>query len=401
MKPEVFASAMRRGNAVRIRMAIGAAAILVVVLCALSAPTIAASLQQQLASAAILSWALNGVLFLAVLWVLLALKGTANKSHDLLSHLRQAARLIAAAPVDMVIREKSLRLVGLSDGMRRFSDIVIRNGWARPEHIDLGFLSGAEKDQIQVPPEVAVIVREFQAAVATGEPRSYDYSQELPGAAGIRAAIQAQIFPLFGAEDQVIGVFAKGMYFLGHSQSLEDSASARGRAERINDMKTRFLAAVSRDVRNPLNAMAGLLEMASLDAAMPRQSKEMLATVRLSTRSLLQLIPSIVDTRRMETGDLACARVSHSLRRVVADVVALFAPSAYEKGISLTLEVAPGVAASHMADAQGLNQLLNNFLSNAIRFTERGRRPDTSGRHPGGRWPAMGLAVGHRYRQRH
>ncbi|MBD9475375.1 response regulator [Achromobacter sp. ACM01] len=372
MKPEVFASAIRRGNAVRIRMAIGAAAILVVVLCALSAPTIAASLQQQLASAAILSWALNGVLFLAVLWVLLALKGTANKSHDLLAHLRQAARLIAAAPVDMVIREKSLRLVGLSDGMRRFSDIVIRNGWARPEHIDLGFLSGAEKDQIQVPPEVAVIVREFQAAVATGEPRSYDYSQELPGAAGIRAAIQAQIFPLFGAEDQVIGVFAKGMYFLGHSQSLEDSASARGRAERINDMKTRFLAAVSRDVRNPLNAMAGLLEMASLDAAMPRQSKEMLATVRLSTRSLLQLIPSIVDTRRMETGDLACARVSHSLRRVVADVVALFAPSAYEKGISLTLEVAPGVAASHMADAQGLNQLLNNFLSNAIRFTERG-----------------------------
>ena len=364
---------MQRSGVVRTRMAVGAAAILIVLLCALSAPMIAASVQRQLASAAIPSWALNGVLFVAVLWAGLTLKrGAAKKSHDPLSHLRQVARLIAAAPVEMVIREKSLRLVGQSIGMQRFADIVIKNGWARPEYIDLGFLSGAEKDQIPLPPEIAIAVRVFRAAVATGEACSYDYSYELPEAAGIRVAIQAQVFPLRDAEDQVIGVFAAGMYFLGHSQSLDDSASAHRRAERINDMKTRFLAAVSRDVRNPLNAMAGLLEMASVDSAMPRQSKEMLASLRSSTRSLLQLIPSIVDIRRMETGDLACERMSISLRRVAADVVALFAPSAYEKGISLTLEVAPGVAASHVTDAQGLNQLLNNFLSNAIRFTQRG-----------------------------
>ncbi len=363
---------MQRSGVVRTRMAVGAAAILIVLICALGAPMIAASLQQQLASAAILSWALNGVLFLAVLWAGLALKRTAKKSHNPLWHLKQAARLIAASPVDMVIREKSLRLVGQSAGMQRFADIAIRNGWARPEYVDLGFLSGPAQDQIPLTPELTAIVREFEAAVASGEPRAYDFGHELTGAAGVTAAIQARVFPLRSAEDQVIGLLATGMYFLGHSQPLDDSASARRRAERINDMKTRFLAAVSRDVRNPLNAMAGLLEMASLDAAMPRQSKEMLATVRSSTRSLLQLIPSIVDTRRMETGDLACERMSVSLRRVAADVVALFAPSAYEKGISLTLEVAPGVAASHLTDAQGLNQLLNNFLSNAIRFTERG-----------------------------
>ncbi len=363
---------MQRSGVVRARMAVGAAAILIVLICALGAPMIAASLQQQLASAAILSWALNGVLFVAVLWAGVALKRAAIKNPDPLLRLRQAARLIAAAPVDMTIREKSLRLVGGSAGMQRFADILIRNGWARPEYVDLGFLSGAEKDQIPLPPELALIVREFEAAVASGEPRAYDFGHELAGAAGVRAAIQARVFPLRGAEDQVIGLFAMGMYFLGHSQPLDDSASARSRAERINDMKTRFLAAVSRDVRNPLNAMAGLLEMASVDSAMPRQSKEMLATVRSSTQSLLHLIPSIVDTRRMETGDLACVRMSVSLRRVAADVVALFAPSAYEKGISLTLEVAPGVAASHWTNAQGLNQLLNNFLSNAIRFTERG-----------------------------
>lgn len=362
---------MQRSGVVRIWMAVGAAAILII-LCALGAPMAATFLRQQLASAAMLSWVLNGVLFLAVLWAGLVLKRAAKKNQDPLSHLRQAARLIAAAPVDMTIREKSLRLVGSSAGMKRFADILIRNGWARPEHIDLGFLSGAKKDQIPLPPEFAAIVQEFQAAVASGEPRAYDFGHELVGLAGVMVAIQARVFPLRGAEDQVIGLLNVGMYFLGHSQSLDDSASARHRAERINDMKTRFLAAVSRDVRNPLNATAGLLEMASVDAAMSRQSKEMLATVRSSTQSLLQLIPSIVDTRRMETGDLACVRMSVSLRRVAADVVALFAPSAYEKGISLTLEVAPEVAASHFTNAQGLNQLLNNFLSNAIRFTERG-----------------------------
>jgi two-component system sensor histidine kinase EvgS len=372
MKPEVLASAMQRGGIVRTRLAVGAAAILIVLTGALGAPTIAASLQEQFASAAILSWVLNGALLLALLWAGLALKSATRESRDPLWQLRQAARLIAAAPVDMAIREKSLRLVGLSTGMQSIADILIRNGWIRPEYLDLGFLSGAEKDQIPVSPELALILREFQAAVASGEPRTYDFGHELMGVAGVKVPIQARVFPLRGAEDQVIGLLSMGMYFLGHSQSLDDSVSARRRAERINDMKTRFLSAVSRDVRNPLNAMAGLLEMASADSAMPRQSKEMLVTVCSSTQSLLQLIPAIVDTRRMETGDLACVRMAVSLRRVAADVVALFAPSAYEKGISLTLEVAPGVAARHWTNAQGLNQLLNNFLSNAIRFTERG-----------------------------
>jgi two-component system sensor histidine kinase EvgS len=372
MKPEVLASAMQRGGIVRTRLAVGAAAILIVLTGALGAPTIAASLQEQFASAAILSWVLNGALLLALLWAGLALKSATRESRDPLWQLRQAARLIAAAPVDMAIREKSLRLVGLSTGMQSIADILIRNGWIRPEYLDLGFLSGAEKDQIPVSPELALILREFQAAVASGEPRTYDFGHELMGVAGVKVPIQARVFPLRGAEDQVIGLLSMGMYFLGHSQSLDDSVSARRRAERINDMKTRFLSAVSRDVRNPLNAMAGLLEMASADSAMPRQSKEMLVTVCSSTQSLLQLIPAIVDTRRMETGDLACVRMAVSLRRVAADVVAGFAPRADENGISLTLEVAPGVAASHWTNAQGLNQLLNNFLSNAIRFTERG-----------------------------
>jgi len=285
--------------------------------------------------------------------------------------LKQAASLIAAAPVDMGVREKSLRLVGPSAGLQRFADIVIRNGWARPEHIDMAFLSDGKKDRISMPPNLAAIVSEYRAAVASGEPRGYDFSYKVE-AVGIKAPHQAWVFPLRGTDDQVIGMLSVGMYFLGHGQSLDDSAGAHRRAGRINAMKTRFLAAVSRDVRNPLNAMAGLLEMAALDSATPRQSKEMLATVRSSAQSLLRLLPSIVDTRRMETGDLLCTQAPISLRRVAADVVALFAPSAYEKGISLTLEVAPEVAASHLTDAQGVNQLLNNFLSNAIRYTERG-----------------------------
>lgn len=361
---------MQRSGGVRTRMTVVAAAILLI-LFAFGAPIIAGSLQQQFASAATWSWALNGALLLALLSAGLVLRRTAVKDRDPMRRLKQVANLIAAAPVDMGVREKSLRLVGPSAGLQRFADIVIRNGWARPEYLDMAFLSGDEKDRIPMPPNLAAMVSEFQAAVASGEPRAYDFSHKVE-AVGIKAVHQAWVFPLRGADDQVIGMLSVGMYLLGHGQSLDDSASAHRRAERINDMKTRFLAAVSRDVRNPLNAMAGLLEMASLDPATPRQSREMLATVRSSAQSLLQLLPSIVDTRSMETGDLLCTHAPISLRRVAADVVALFAPSAYEKGISLTLEVAPEVAASHLTDAQGVNQLLNNFLSNAIRYTARG-----------------------------
>lgn len=349
-------------------MSVVAAAILIA-LFGFGAPIIAGSLQQQLASAATWSWALNGALLLGLLSAGLVMRRAVMKSRDPLRRLQQVARLIAAAPVDMGVREKSLRLVGLSAGLQRFADIVVTNGWTRPEHFTL--LSAGEKDPFPLPPEVAVMAREFQAAMASGEQRAFDFNLEVQRV-GVKARHQAWVFPLRGADHQVIGMLSQGLYFLGHGQALDDSVSAHSRAERINDMKTRFLAAVSRDVRNPLNAMAGLLEMAALDPATPRQSKEMLAAVRSSAQSLLRLLPSIVDTHGIERGDLLCTNAPVSLRRVAADVVALFAPSAYEKGISLTLEVAPEVAASHLLDAQGLNQLLNNFLSNAIRHTARG-----------------------------
>lgn len=370
MKPEAIASAMRRSGVVRTRTAAGAAAILMGV-GALAAPMVAASLQQRLESAASLSWALNGVLLLALLLAGLVLRNASIKDRDPQRSLRQAGDLIAAAPVDISVRDRSLRLVASSAGMQRFADIVIRNGWMKPEHIDLEFLSRGDKDRIPMPASVAAVVREYRAAVATGEPCSFDFNDDLEQA-GIKAPFQGQLTPLRGADGEVIGVMSVGMYFLGHSQSLDDSAVAYRRAERVNDTKTRFLTAVSHDVRNPLNAMAGLLEMTSLDSATSPQSKEMLTTVLSSAQSLLQLIPSLIDTGRMEAGELQCARAPSSLRRVAADVAALFAPSAYQKGISLTLEVAPGVATSHLTDGQGLNQLLNNFLSNAIRFTERG-----------------------------
>ncbi|HEY9270362.1 ATP-binding protein [Achromobacter sp.] len=370
MKPEAIASAMPRNGVVRTRTAVAAAAIFMGI-CALTAPMVAASLEQRLASAASLSWALNGVLFLALLLTGLALRNAAIKDRDPQRCLEQVGRLIAAAPVDITVRDKSLRMVASSAGMQRFVDIVVQNGWVRPEFIDLEFLSRDEKDQIPMPASVAAVVREYQTAVATGAARSYDFNHEVE-AVGIKAPYAGRVTPLLGVHGEVIGMVSAGMYFLGHSQSLDDSAAARGRAERVNDTKTRFLAAVSRDVRNPLNVMAGLLEMATFDSSTPRQSKEMLATVRSSAQSLLHLLPSIVDTHSMETGDLQCTNTVISLRSVAADVVALFAPSAYEKGIGLTLEVAPEVAASHLTDAQGVNQLLNNFLSNAIRHTTRG-----------------------------
>ena len=369
MKPEVLANAMQRSGVVRTRIAVGTAAILIA-LCAYGAPIVAERLQPH-AAATSWSWVLSGVLFLALLSAGGVLRRAARKDRDPLRRLKQVGRLIAAAPVDITVRDKSLRMVASSAGMQRFVDITVRNGWVRPEFIDLEFLSRDEKDQLPMPASVAALVREYQTAMATGAARSYDFYNEVE-TVGIKAPYGGRVTPLFGVHGAVIGMISKGMYFLGHSQSLDDSAAARGRAERVNDTKTRFLAAVSRDVRNPLNAMAGLLEMALCDAATPRQSKEMLATVRSSAQSLLQLLPSIVDIRGMETGDLPCTSAPISLRRVAADVVALFAPSAYEKGISLTLEVAPEVAACHLTDAKGVSQLLNNFLSNAIRYTARG-----------------------------
>jgi signal transduction histidine kinase/CheY-like chemotaxis protein len=152
---------------------------------------------------------------------------------------------------------------------------------------------------------------------------------------------------------------------------LADLHGAKDAAEAANRAKSAFLATISHEIRTPMNAILGLLELLSY-SPLDEEQRETVALLRDSSGSLLRLIDDILDFSKIEAGKLEIRCEPIRLRDVVDDVAQIFGGVASAKGLTLVSSVAAQVPEHVSADALRLRQVLSNFLSNAVKFTERG-----------------------------
>ncbi len=164
---------------------------------------------------------------------------------------------------------------------------------------------------------------------------------------------------------------------------VKAAGEARVRAETSAHAKSRFLAAVSHEVRTPLNGVLGMAELLSGTPLEPEQQAYVDA-IHTSGRALTALIDEVLDLTRIEAGKLDLAADAFSVRTVVEKVTELLAPRAQEKGLDIASLVAPDVPAMLLGDAARLRQVLINLTGNAIKFTERGGVGVRVVRAPGG-----------------
>ncbi len=153
-------------------------------------------------------------------------------------------------------------------------------------------------------------------------------------------------------------------------QELE-LAEARRRAEDANDAKSRFVASMSHEIRTPLNgvlAMAAALERTPLSADQSR----MLDVVIRSGDQLLAMLDDVLDIAKIEAGHLALQTEAFDLAPRVDAVAALYREIATEKALSLSVDIAPDAHGFCIGDPSRLRQVLQNFVSNAVKFTEHG-----------------------------
>jgi two-component system, sensor histidine kinase len=167
-------------------------------------------------------------------------------------------------------------------------------------------------------------------------------------------------------------------------RTLGELVEARDEAQAANLAKSQFLANMSHEIRTPLN---GVLAMAQILARSPLETaqREQVEVIHQSGETLLALLNDILDVSKIEAGKLELEMAAFSTDALAESAVASFAAVAQRKRLSLTLEIAADGGGVRVGDAGRLRQILNNLLSNALKFTEAGGVSlHVAGEGPGG-----------------
>ncbi|HMB42849.1 MAG TPA: PAS domain S-box protein, partial [Luteimonas sp.] len=149
---------------------------------------------------------------------------------------------------------------------------------------------------------------------------------------------------------------------------LRDSEVA---AREANIAKSSFLAAMSHEIRTPMIGITGMLEVLS-HSRLDAEQRRSIHVIQQSAASLLHIIGDILDFSKVEAGRMELAPTTISLTRLLQSTAANFNGSASSKGLVLSANIDERAAPAYIGDGLRLRQILSNFLSNAIKFTENG-----------------------------
>ncbi len=148
----------------------------------------------------------------------------------------------------------------------------------------------------------------------------------------------------------------------------EDLRRAKEEADAANRAKSDFLANMSHEIRTPINSLLGFLELL-LETRLDATQREYAGIIRESGRNLLEIISDILDYSKIERGRMDIEHSAFLSRPSLEGPVELFAARASEKGIRLVSFVDPLIPRTLVGDSLRVRQVLNNLISNAIKFT--------------------------------
>jgi signal transduction histidine kinase/GAF domain-containing protein len=203
---------------------------------------------------------------------------------------------------------------------------------------------------------------------------------------GVELALLVSAAPILAATGAVHGAIA-AFVDIGPQKSLrEELESRRRKAEEESIRKSRFLAAVSHDIRTPANAISLMSELLRQVASQPDKAgeiPELVSEVHMVSGALVRLVGDVLDITRLDTGRVELHETEFALADLLKDACMQLSPVADQKQLALQCGLAEGLRLR--TDRIKLSRVVGNLIANAIKYTERGEVAVTAEVAPDGR----------------
>ncbi len=159
---------------------------------------------------------------------------------------------------------------------------------------------------------------------------------------------------------------------VGFHIDITELVEARNAAEQANRAKSQFLATMSHEIRTPMNGILGMAQLLLMSSCSDQERCEFARTIVNSGQTLLALLNDVLDLSKVEAGKLDLVMAVFDPRQMVTESTAVFAEQARSKGLSLAASWRGPAGQRYRADPLRLRQMINNLVSNAIKFTAAG-----------------------------
>jgi PAS domain S-box-containing protein len=253
-------------------------------------------------------------------------------------------------------KDRQSRYLG---GNRIFAEVVgLGSSRAVPGITDYDIMARADADAVR---------REDEQVMRSGEPLvTLDQSLALTTGG---TTIEKLKMPLRSESGEIIGILCAARDITEQKRTEEKLVTAKLAAERKDRAKTSFLAAASHDLRQPVQALALFAKLLDNRVTEP-SSRNLVKLIRTSVLSLADLLDAVIHLSKLDAGvvepNIRAIPAGDLLKRLGEE----FAPQAAEKRLDLIV-VDTGIVVT--TDPMLLERILRNLMSNAIRYTERGR----------------------------
>jgi|GEM_PF-1489943 len=217
--------------------------------------------------------------------------------------------------------------------------------------------------------EVVKDIRRVDTEVLNDKP--YTSEELLRNIKGEEIVLFTNKTPIKNENGDIIGIIGVSIDITEHKKLQQSLIQAKEKAEQANQAKSSFLAVISHELRTPLSGILGMAQVLHNDLMLSSQ-REQIDIILRSGKHLLNLIDDILDFSKLEAGKLEMIYDEFNLYQLIKDIVSDAYQLLLNKNVKLIINYDSSTPRKIIADSNRVQQIIMNFISNAMKFTTKG-----------------------------